>query len=208
MSSREVKEILCLGAGYVGGPTMAVIAEKCHDINVTVVDLNEDRIKAWNSDSLPVYEPGLQEIVEGRRGKNLHFKLASPELLASADMIFVSVNTPTKMYGQGAGRAADLRFWELAARDILKHARSGTIIVEKSTVPVKTAEAISRILHSGTEGKKFSVLSNPEFLAEGTAIKDLENPNDKVRETLTFQGIRTNKELRKEYLERKENKKL
>ena len=177
MSSREVKEILCLGAGYVGGPTMAVIAEKCHDINVTVVDLNEDRIKAWNSDSLPVYEPGLQEIVEGRRGKNLHFKLASPELLASADMIFVSVNTPTKMYGQGAGRAADLRFWELAARDILKHARSGTIIVEKSTVPVKTAEAISRILHSGTEGKKFSVLSNPEFLAEGTAIKDLLNPD-------------------------------
>ena len=177
MSKKEIKEILCLGAGYVGGPTMAVIAEKCHDINVTVVDLNEERIKAWNSDSLPVYEPGLQEIVDGRRGKNLHFKLASAELLASADMIFVSVNTPTKMYGQGAGRAADLRFWELAARDILKHAKSGTIIVEKSTVPVKTAEAISRILHSGTEGKKFSVLSNPEFLAEGTAIKDLLNPD-------------------------------
>ena len=177
MSKKEIKEILCLGAGYVGGPTMAVIAEKCHDINVTVVDLNEERIKAWNSDSLPVYEPGLQEIVDGRRGKNLHFKLASAQLLAQADMIFVSVNTPTKMYGQGAGRAADLRFWELAARDILKHARTGTIIVEKSTVPVKTAEAISRILHSGTEGKKFSVLSNPEFLAEGTAIKDLLNPD-------------------------------
>ncbi|MCB1139685.1 MAG: nucleotide sugar dehydrogenase [Leptospiraceae bacterium] len=177
MSHKDVKEILCLGAGYVGGPTMAVIAEKCHDINVTVVDLNEDRIKAWNSDSLPVYEPGLDEMVKGRRGKNLHFKVASSELLASADMIFVSVNTPTKMYGQGAGRAADLRFWELAARDILKHAKSGTIIVEKSTVPVKTAEAISRILHSGTEGKQFSVLSNPEFLAEGTAIKDLLNPD-------------------------------
>jgi UDPglucose 6-dehydrogenase len=175
--SKQIKEILCLGAGYVGGPTMAIIAEKCHDINVTVVDLNKDRIAAWNSDSLPVYEPGLQEIVEGRRGKNLHFKVASPELLTQADMIFVSVNTPTKMYGQGAGRAADLRYWELAARDILKHSRSGTIIVEKSTVPVKTAEAISRILHSGTEGKKFSVLSNPEFLAEGTAIKDLLNPD-------------------------------
>lgn len=177
MSNRDVKEILCLGAGYVGGPTMAVIAEKCHDINVTVVDLNEDRIRAWNSDSLPVYEPGLDEIVQSRRGKNLHFKLASADLMARADMIFVSVNTPTKTYGQGAGMAADLRFWELAARDILQHARSGTIIVEKSTVPVKTAEAISRILHSGTDGKQFSVLSNPEFLAEGTAIKDLLNPD-------------------------------
>ncbi|MCB1302758.1 MAG: nucleotide sugar dehydrogenase [Leptospiraceae bacterium] len=177
MSQREVKEILCLGAGYVGGPTMAVIAEKCENINVTVVDLNQDRINAWNSDQLPVYEPGLQDMVERRRGKNLHFKLASPELLAQADIIFVSVNTPTKTYGQGSGRAADLRFWELAARDILKHARSGTIIVEKSTVPVKTAEAISRILHSGTEGKKFSVLSNPEFLAEGTAIQDLLSPD-------------------------------
>lgn len=173
----SVKSILCLGAGYVGGPTMAVIAEKCQDIDVTVVDLNEERISQWNSDVLPVYEPGLTEVVKSRRDKNLFFKVASPELLSQADMIFVSVNTPTKTYGQGEGMAADLRYWELAARDILRYAKTGTIIVEKSTVPVKTAEAISKILHSGTEGKKFPVLSNPEFLAEGTAMKDLYEPD-------------------------------
>lgn len=173
----KTKNIVCIGAGYVGGPTMAVIADKCHDINVTVVDLNEERIKQWNSNTLPVYEPGLDEVVLRRRDKNLFFKIVEPEILAQADIIFVSVNTPTKDYGHGAGMAADLRYWEKSARDILAHAKSGTIVVEKSTVPVKTAEAISRILHSGSEGKKFQVLSNPEFLAEGTAIDDLVNPD-------------------------------
>ncbi len=173
----KVKNIVCIGAGYVGGPTMAVIADKCHDVQVTVVDLNEERIAGWNSNELPVFEPGLDEVVFRRRDKNLFFKIVSPEILANADLIFVSVNTPTKDYGRGAGMAADLRYWEKSARDILAHAKSGAIIVEKSTVPVKTAEAISRILHSGNEGKKFQVLSNPEFLAEGTAVTDLMEPD-------------------------------
>lgn len=173
----KVKSVVCIGAGYVGGPTMAVIADKCPDIDVTVVDLNQERIQAWNSNNLPVYEPGLDEIVFRNRDKNLFFKIVTPEILGSADLIFVSVNTPTKDYGRGAGMAADLRYWEKSARDILAHAKSGTIVVEKSTVPVKTAEAISRILHSGNDGKKFQVLSNPEFLAEGTAVDDLVNPD-------------------------------
>jgi UDPglucose 6-dehydrogenase len=177
MSKKEIKNIVCIGAGYVGGPTMAVIAEKNPQIQVTVVDLNEERIRLWNTKDLPVYEPGLDEIVFRNRGKNLHFKIVSPEILAAADLIFVSVNTPTKDYGRGAGMAADLRYWEKSARDILAHARSGAIVVEKSTVPVRTAEAISRILHSGSEGKKFQVLSNPEFLAEGTAVDDLLRPD-------------------------------
>ncbi len=173
----SVKNIVCIGAGYVGGPTMAVIADRSPEIKVTVVDLNEERIGQWNSDSLPVFEPGLHEVVMRRRGKNLFFQVVTPEILKEADIIFVSVNTPTKDYGHGAGMAADLRFWEKSARDILQHAKNGAIVVEKSTVPVKTAQAISRILHSGNEGKKFQVLSNPEFLAEGTAIKDLEEPD-------------------------------
>ncbi len=173
----SVKNIVCIGAGYVGGPTMAVIADQCPDITVNVVDLNEERIQQWNSSHLPVFEPGLNEVVFRRRNKNLFFQTVSPEILAAADMIFVSVNTPTKEYGRGAGMAADLRYWEKSARDILAHAKNGAVIVEKSTVPVKTAEAISRILHSGSEGKKFQVLSNPEFLAEGTAIDDLMKPD-------------------------------
>lgn len=173
----KIKNIVCIGAGYVGGPTMAVIADKNPEIQVTVVDLNKERIDAWNSKDLPVFEPGLDEVVARNIGKNLHFKVVTPEILGQADMIFVSVNTPTKDYGRGSGMAADLRYWEKSARDILTHAKSGTIVVEKSTVPVRTAEAISRILHSGSEGKKFQVLSNPEFLAEGTAMDDLMKPD-------------------------------
>ena len=171
----KTKTILSLGAGYVGGPTMAKIAEKCKDVTVYVGDLNQGRINAWNSDQLPVFEPGLDEIVKKCRGKNLHFIVPTEEHYKKADMIFVSVNTPTKTYGEGAGMAADLQYWELAARGIGQYARPGTIIVEKSTVPVKTAEAISVILNS--EGVRYPVLSNPEFLAEGTAMKDLENPD-------------------------------
>lgn len=171
----KIKTIISLGAGYVGGPTMAKIAEKWPEIQVIVLDKNSERIKAWNSDHLPVFEPGLDEIVRKIRDKNLHFVDFSPEWYGKADMIFVSVNTPTKEYGVGAGMAADLQYWELAARDIHEYARPGTIVVEKSTVPVKTAEALAVILNSG--GKRFPVLSNPEFLAEGTAMNDLENPD-------------------------------
>lgn len=172
-----IKKILCIGAGYVGGPTMAMIADKCHDIDVTVSDLNAEKIAQWNSNVIPVFEPGLQEVVERRRDKNLFFKVITPALYAEADLIFVSVNTPTKEYGQGAGYAADLKYYEGAAREILKYAKENVIIVEKSTVPVKTAEAISAILQAEKKHKAFQVLSNPEFLAEGTAVSDLENPD-------------------------------
>ncbi|MDH4225711.1 MAG: nucleotide sugar dehydrogenase [Deltaproteobacteria bacterium] len=172
-----VKNILCVGAGYVGGPTMAVLADQCPDIQVKVVDLMDSKIKAWNSDNLPVFEPGLLEVVQRARGRNLFFEVITPEAIAQADMIFISVNTPTKEYGEGAGMASDLQYWESSTRTILAHARPGTIIVEKSTVPVKTAEAISRILNYNNQAKRFPVLSNPEFLAEGTAIRDLENPD-------------------------------
>ncbi|WP_043586562.1 UDP-glucose 6-dehydrogenase [Geminisphaera colitermitum] len=169
--------ICCIGAGYVGGPTMAMIALKAHDITVTVVDLNEVRIKAWNSDVLPVYEPGLDEIVKARRGKNLFFSTDVKGAIAKADIIFVSVNTPTKTYGVGAGRAADLRYIESVARTIAEVATTPKIIVEKSTIPVKTAETIQEILRSNGNGSSFQVLSNPEFLAEGTAVVDLQNPD-------------------------------
>lgn len=170
-------KICCLGAGYVGGPTMAVIAEKCPDINVNVVDINADRIAAWNSSNLPVYEPGLDDIVQNRRGKNLNFSTDVDGGIREADMIFVSVNTPTKDFGVGAGRAADLRFIELCARRIAENAQGDTIVVEKSTIPVRTAESINRILKANGNGFRFQVLSNPEFLAEGTAIRDLHNPD-------------------------------
>jgi UDPglucose 6-dehydrogenase len=172
-----VKEVLCIGAGYVGGPTMSVIADRCPDLRVTVADINAERIRQWNSGDLPVYEPGLDAIVKRTRGRNLFFEVISPEAIARADLIFVSVNTPTKDYGEGAGMAADLRYWDRCARDILAHARGHTIVVEKSTVPVRTAEAITRILNSGAGDRQFAVLSNPEFLAEGTAIRDLEHPD-------------------------------
>ena len=159
-------KICCIGAGYVGGPTMAMIALKAPHIQVTVVDMNAARIAAWNSDTLPIYEPGLDEVVKQRRGKNLHFSTAVKETIQAADIIFVAVNTPTKTYGVGAGRAADLRFIESVARTIAEVADGSKIIVEKSTIPVKTAETIKDILAANTRGAKFQVLSNPEFLAE------------------------------------------
>ena len=171
------KKICCIGAGYVGGPTMAMIASKCPDIRVDVVDINEKRIAAWNSDELPVFEPGLQEIVDGARGKNLFFSTEVEETVAEADIIFVAVGTPTKTYGMGAGRAADLCYIESAARMIAKVCKGPKIIVEKSTIPVRTAEALNAILSANSEHGKFQVLSNPEFLAEGTAVTDLQNPD-------------------------------
>lgn len=169
--------ICCIGAGYVGGPTMAMIALKCPDIQVTVVDMNAARIAAWANGPLPIYEPGLDDVVKQARGRNLHFSTDVAGNIKKADIIFVSVNTPTKTYGVGAGRAADLRFIESVARTIAEQAESNKIIVEKSTIPVKTADAISTILAANTKGLKFQVLSNPEFLAEGTAVKDLTNPD-------------------------------
>ena len=169
--------ICCLGAGYVGGPTMAMIAAKCPDIRVTVCDPNETRIAAWNSDTLPIYEPGLQEVVESARGKNLFFSTDVKGAIKEASIIFVSVGTPTKTYGVGAGRAADLKYIEAAARMIAEVAEGPKIIVEKSTIPVKTAEAMLTILRSNSKNGTFQVLSNPEFLAEGTAIEDLNNPD-------------------------------
>jgi UDPglucose 6-dehydrogenase len=156
---------------------MAMIALKCPDIEVNVVDMNVDRIAAWNSGTLPIYEPGLDEVVREARGRNLFFSTDVAGGIKKADIIFVSVNTPTKTYGVGAGRAADLRFIESVARTIAENADRGKIIVEKSTIPVKTADTITTILASNTRGLKFQVLSNPEFLAEGTAVKDLMNPD-------------------------------
>jgi UDPglucose 6-dehydrogenase len=174
----KIKSICCLGAGYVGGPTMAMIAKKCPNIQVTVCDMNQARIDAWNSDTLPVYEPGLREIVEACRGKNLHFTSDLKPAIAAADLIFVSVGTPTKSYGIGAGRAADLRYIESAARLIAEVSHGHKIIVEKSTIPVKTATAIQTIISANsTTNATFEVLSNPEFLAEGTAVSDMENPD-------------------------------
>lgn len=172
-----MKRILCIGAGYVGGPTMAVIADQCPDLVVTVVDINEKRIQAWNSDKLPVYEPGLDEVVRRCRGRNLFYSTDIPRAIKEADVIFVSVNTPTKTFGAGAGKAADLQYLEKTARSILEYADTDKIVVEKSTLPVRTAQALSRVLHSNTRGLKFRIVSNPEFLAEGTAINDLLHPD-------------------------------
>jgi UDPglucose 6-dehydrogenase len=170
-------KITCLGAGYVGGPTMAMIAAKCPDIEVTVVDPNAARIAAWNSDSLPVYEPGLDEVVRSARGRNLHFHTDVEGAVRSGDIIFVCVGTPTKTYGVGAGRAADLCYIESAARMIAKVSDGPKIIVEKSTIPVRTADTLLTILRNNSTNGEFQVLSNPEFLAEGTAVADLENPD-------------------------------
>lgn len=170
-------KILCIGAGYVGGPTMTVIADKCPDVKVTVVDINQSRIDAWNSESLPIFEPGLDEVVSRARGRNLFFSTDIPAAVREADIIFVSVNTPTKTFGQGAGKASDLQYWEKTAREILEVANTDKIIVEKSTLPVRTAAAMERILNSNDKGLHFEVLSNPEFLAEGTAINDLFEPD-------------------------------
>lgn len=172
--------ICCIGAGYVGGPTMAVIAQKCPDIEVTVVDLNQSRIDRWNDadvDKIPIYEPGLSEIVAQTRGKNLFFSTDVDDAIDKADIIFISVNTPTKTYGSGKGMAADLKYIELCARQIARVAKNDKIVVEKSTLPVRTAEAIKSILDNTGNGVQFQILSNPEFLAEGTAVQDLLNPD-------------------------------
>jgi len=171
----QIKNICCIGAGYVGGPTMAVIALKCPSINVTVVDANPEKIKAWNGplDDLPVYEPGLAEVVKEARGRNLFFSDDISGNIEKAEMIFMAVNTPTKTEGEGAGMAADLRYIEACARDIAKYSKSDKIVIEKSTLPVRTAEKIKEILVENSKGIHFEILSNPEFLAEGTAIQDL-----------------------------------
>ena len=174
----KIKNICCLGAGYVGGPTMSVIAFKCPDIKVTVVDLNKQRIDAWNDEDLgklPIYEPGLAEVIKEARGKNLFFSTEVDAAIEEAEMIFIAVNTPTKTYGEGKGMAADLKFVELCARQIARVAKNDKIIVEKSTLPVRTAETLQTILDSTGNGVHFEVLSNHEFLAEGTAIDDLFN---------------------------------
>lgn len=171
------KEILCIGAGYVGGPTMAVIADQCPQYRVNVVDINPGRIAQWNSDQLPIYEPGLDEVVKRSRGRNLFFHTDIQAGIQTADIIFVSVNTPTKAFGAGAGMAADLQYWEKTARQIRDFSSSPKIIVEKSTLPVKTAQAMKRILTSADASVRFEVVSNPEFLAEGTAVEDLESPD-------------------------------
>jgi UDPglucose 6-dehydrogenase len=170
-----IKNICCIGAGYVGGPTMAVIALKCPHINVTVVDANPEKIKAWNGpfDSLPVYEPGLVEVLTEARNRNLFFSDDIAGNIDKADMIFMAVNTPTKTEGDGAGMATDLSYVELCAKDIAKYSKSDKIVIEKSTLPVRTAEKIKKILGESTSNIQFEVLSNPEFLAEGTAIQDL-----------------------------------
>ena len=173
-------KITCIGAGYVGGPTMAVIAEMCPDIEVTVVDINEQRIADWNDDNtdkLPIYEPGLAEVVKAARNRNLFFSTDMKTAIQRADIIFISVNTPTKNYGVGKGMAADLKYVELCARQIAEFSENDKIVVEKSTLPVRTAESIRTILNNNTSGLNFQVLSNPEFLAEGTAVQDLHNPD-------------------------------
>jgi UDPglucose 6-dehydrogenase len=183
MTDHPIHTICCIGAGYVGGPTMAVIADRCPDVQVTVVDLNEARIAAWNDadlSQLPVFEPGLAAVVQRCRGRNLHFTTAVEAAIASADMVFLAVNTPTKTKGVGAGQASDLRWIEASARQVAACAQGHTIVVEKSTLPVRTAETVQAILTAAQRQDArttFSVLSNPEFLAEGTAIPDLENPD-------------------------------
>ncbi len=184
MTISKINSICCIGAGYVGGPTMAVIAKNCPDIKITVVDLNEERINLWNDSDLsniPVFEPGLQDIIEKVRNKNLFFTTELADSIKNADMVFISVNTPTKTKGLGAGRASDISWVEACTRQVAKYAEGETIVVEKSTIPVRTAEAVKAILKDNSDHNnkecKFSVLSNPEFLAEGTAIQDLQNPD-------------------------------
>ena len=176
----EIKNICCIGAGYVGGPTMSVLALKNPHIKVTVVDLNQERIDAWNDENLenlPIYEPGLTEVVKEARGRNLFFSTDVEKAIIESEMIFISVNTPTKTYGKGKGMAADLKYIELCARQIAKVSTSDKIVVEKSTLPVRTAQAIKDILDHTGNGVKYQILSNPEFLAEGTAVQDLLKPD-------------------------------
>ncbi len=175
----QIKNICCIGAGYVGGPTMAIIALKCPHINVTVVDGNPEKIKAWNGPlyELPVYEPGLSDIIKETRGRNLFFSEDIKGSIQKSEMIFMAVNTPTKTEGEGAGMEADLKYIELCAKDIARFSKSNKIVIEKSTVPIRTAEKIKEILDENKEDIHFDILSNPEFLAEGTAVEDMINPD-------------------------------
>jgi UDPglucose 6-dehydrogenase len=176
----KITNICCIGAGYVGGPTMAIIAQKCPHIKVTVVDLNQERINKWNDadvNNIPIYEPGLAQIVAEARGRNLFFSTKVDEAIDEAQLIFISVNTPTKTYGSGKGMAADLKHIELCARQIARVAKTDKIVVEKSTLPVRTAEALKSILENTGNGVQYQILSNPEFLAEGTAVEDLLSPD-------------------------------
>ncbi|EFJ45696.1 hypothetical protein VOLCADRAFT_94131 [Volvox carteri f. nagariensis] len=177
----DIRKIACIGAGYVGGPSMSCLAYKCPDITVTVIDISPERVAAWNSDNLPLYEPGLLEIVKAARGRNLFFSTDAKKHLAEADLIFVCVNTPTKLQGVGAGKAATFGFWEAAARLIAAscHGCGPKIVAEKSPVPVKTAQAMSRVLSGCQDGEKtqFEVISNPEFMSAGTAIQDCLQPD-------------------------------
>ena len=175
--SQFVKKIVCVGAGYVGGPTMTVIANKCPNYKITVVDISQQRIDAWNSNQLPIFEPGLQDRVGKVRGKNLFFTTDIDKQIAEADIIFVSVNTPTKIFGEGAGSAVDLQYVEKTARRIKENSTSDKIVVEKSTLPVRSAHTLETILHSGNNSVHFEILSNPEFMAEGTGIQDMEYPD-------------------------------
>jgi UDPglucose 6-dehydrogenase len=190
------KNILCIGAGYVGGPTMAVIAAKCPHLKVTVVDINKKRIAAWKSNELPVYEPGLLEVLKTARNRNLFFSTNIGRHIADADIIFVAVHTPIKTFGLGAGMAADLQYWEKTAHQIIHYSKSDKIIVEKSTLPVRTAEAMERILRANKKNIHFEVVSNPEFLAEGTAISDLTNPDRiLIGSRETRKGTKARKEI-------------
>ena len=175
--NKFVKKIACIGAGYVGGPTMTVIANFCPDYQVTVLDISQEKIDRWNSDDLPIYEPGLKERVLKARGQNLFFSTDIDRCIDEADIIFVAVNTPTKTFGEGAGKAVDLQYIEQTARRIKENSKSDKIVVEKSTIPVRAAETLGKILHSGNNSVHFEILSNPEFMAEGTGIHDMENPD-------------------------------
>jgi UDPglucose 6-dehydrogenase len=195
------KHILCIGAGYVGGPTMAVMAAKCPHYSITVVDIDRKKISAWNSSKLPIYEPGLAEVVEMTREKNLFFSAEIGKGIQESDIIFVCVNTPTKTFGQGAGKAADLQYWEKTARQILAYSTNSKIVVEKCTLPVRTAFAMERILNENSKGIHFEVVSNPEFLAEGRAIKDLKNPDRVlIGSKETSEGRKARKEIVEIYL--------
>ena len=204
----SIKNICCIGAGYVGGPTMAVMSLRCPNILINVVDVNQERIDAWNSEDLsklPIFEPGLDDIVKKTRGKNLFFSTRIQESIENADMIFISVNTPTKTKGLGAGKASDLKWVEACAREVAKFAKGHSIVVEKSTLPVRTAEVIQKILYSSKrnsidESKSFKVLSNPEFLAEGTAINDLMNPDRVLIGGDDEQAMLSLKEIYKEWV--------
>ena len=190
------KRIGCIGAGYVGGPTMAVIAAQCPEYKVTVVDINEKKIAAWLTDNLPIFEPGLLDVVKKARGRNLFFSTDINTAIRESEILFVSVNTPTKTFGEGAGKAADLQYWEETARNIVKASDADKIIVEKSTLPVRTADAMARILNANDKGIHFEVASNPEFLAEGSAIADLLKPDRVLIGTReTEKGLRAREEI-------------